>query len=274
MFQPPAYPYFRTPRPTNPAAPLFIYLPGMDGTGQLLSRQLEGLEQGFDIRCLALALNDLSSWEQLTVQVVELVKSELEQHTRKLVYLCGESFGGCLALKIILHSPQLFDRLVLINPASSFRSQPFLHWGSYCFRPLPEPLHWMSCLGFLPFLAALERMTPPDRSALLSAMQSVSQSTTAWRLSLLRDFQLNEAALDGITQDTLIIASQRDRLLPSMLEAEHLMAHIPHTRLYLLPHSGHACLLETDVDLYEIMQASGFLGSHKVANRSVASIKA
>ncbi|GAB4374135.1 MAG: alpha/beta fold hydrolase [Elainellaceae cyanobacterium] len=259
MPQSQAHLHFRTPRPTNPAAPLFIYLPGMDGTGQLLSRQLAGLEQGFDIRCLAIAFNDLSGWEQLTQQVAQLVETELASHPRRQVYLCGESFGGCLALKLILHSPHLFDYLVLINPASSFSSQPFLHWSSYLVHPLPEPLHRLSCLGFLPFLAALERMIPNDRAALLEAMRSVSQNTTVWRVSLLRDFQLDEAKLERITQPTLIIASQADRLLPSVLEAKRLMAHIANAQIHVLPNSGHACLLETDIDLYEIMHTSGFL---------------
>lgn len=253
------FPYFRTPRPTNPHAPLFIYLPGMDGTGLLLDRQLAGLEKGFDIRCLAIALTDLSNWEKLTEQVVNLVRVELRREGQQSVYLCGESFGGCLALKVIARAPELFKRLILINPASSFKYYPWMYWGSYLVHPFPEPLHHLSCLVFLPFLAALGRIEPDDRRALLDAMQSVSQTTSAWRISLLRDFYIDEAALYGITQPTLVIASKRDCLLPSLPEAERLVGHLPHAHLHVLPNSGHACLLESDVDLYDIIQVNGFL---------------
>lgn len=253
------YPYFRTPRPTNPNAPLFIYLPGMDGTGLLLDRQLAGLEKGFDIRCLTIALNDLSNWESLTEQVVNLVKVELRREAQKSVYLCGESFGGCLALKVISRAPELFKRLILINPASSFKAYPWMYWGSYLVCPFPEPFHRISCLGFLPFLAALSRIEPDNRRALLNAMQSVSQDTSVWRISLLRDFQIDQAELHRIVQPTLIIASGDDRLLPSVAEAEHLIAHLANAQMYVLPYSGHACLLEADVDLYDIIQATGFL---------------
>lgn len=253
------YPYFRTPRPTNPRAPLFIYLPGMDGTGLLLDRQLAGLEKGFDIRCLTLALNDLSTWEKLTEQVINLVKVELRQEAQQSVYLCGESFGGCLALKVIDRAPELFKRLVLINPASSFKHDPRTYWGSWLVRPFPEPLHRLSCLSFLPFLAALSQISPNNRRALLDAMQSVSQETSVWRISLLRDFQISEAELRRITQSSLIIASRNDRLLPSVAEAERLSALLPNAQTYTLPNSGHACLLEADVDLYNIIQATGFL---------------
>ena len=36
------------------------------------------------------------------------------------VYLLGESFGGVLALAVAHERPDLADRLVLVNPATSF----------------------------------------------------------------------------------------------------------------------------------------------------------
>lgn len=250
---------FLTPASTNPNVPLLIYLPGMDGTGQLFDRQIPGLEKHFDIRRLSVALDDLSGWEQFTKQVVRLIQRELEQHPRQCVYLCGESFGGCLALKIVLHAPEICDRLILINPASSFKRYPLIYWGSLLVRPLPAALHRMSCVSFLPFLSALERMEIADRQALLQAVQSVNQETSIWRLALLREFHISELELHTITQQALIIASGRDRLLPSLREAEHLMQHLADVRMHTLPYSGHACLLEVGVDLYEILTATNFL---------------
>lgn len=252
------YPYFQTPRPTNPNAPLFIYLPGMDGTGDLLSRQLAGLERGFDIRCLTIAINDLSSWEELTEQVVELIEQALQHRSERSVYLCGESFGSCLALKVSLHSPHLVHHLILINSATAFKQHPWIYWGSYLVRPFPEPFSQWSRLAFLPFLAALNRMEVSDRRTLLKTMQAVSQETSIWRISLLRNLQFSPKELQQIEQPTLLVAGRRDCLFPSVAEAERLAAHIPHAKVHVLPHSGHACLLEADVDLFDIMQANDF----------------
>lgn len=47
-------PCFLTPKRVQPDYPLLVYLPGMDGTGQLLRSQTAGLETGFDVRSLAL----------------------------------------------------------------------------------------------------------------------------------------------------------------------------------------------------------------------------
>jgi pimeloyl-ACP methyl ester carboxylesterase len=252
-------PYFRVPRPLNPQAPLFFYLPGMDGTGQLLSRQLAGLEQAFDIRCLTIPPDDLTTWADLAKQVVALIEGEVKHDAQQPVYLCGESFGGCLALKVLLQAPHLFDRLILLNPATSFKHSFWIYWASHFVRPLPDPLYYSSCVGFLPFLAALERIEERDRRALLDAMKSVTQDSSIWRISLLREFDISDAELRQITQPTLIVGSERDRLLPSVLEAKRFAQLLPRVHMHVLPNSGHACLLEADVDLYKILQANHFL---------------
>ncbi len=252
-------PYFRVPRPINPQAPLFIYLPGMDGTGQLLSRQLAGLEQAFDIRCLTLPSGDLAPWDQLTEQVVHLIEAELEHGAQQPVYLCAESFGGCLALKVMERSPHLFDRLILLNPATSFKQSFWIYWGSHLIQPVPNLVYRASCVSFLPFLAALERIETSDRRALLNAMQSVTQNASIWRMSLLREFELSDTAIRNICQPALIVASQRDRLLPSVDEGKRLVSLMPNARMHLLPESGHACLLESAVDLYDILKVNQFI---------------
>lgn len=251
--------HFLTPRRAHPEAPLFVFSPGMDGTGELLRAQTEGLEKAFDVRCLAIPPDDLTDWETLADQAVALVRTELEGNCDRKVYLCGESFGGCLALKMILRSPQLFHRLILVNPASSFNRRPWIHWGSHVTKLLPEPLYQVSCVGLLPFLASLGRITFDDRQALLKAMQSVTQKSSIWRLSLLSEFDISQAQLASIQQPVLFIASRGDRLLPSVNEARLLSKQLPNAYVHILPNSGHACLLESDINLYDILRFYSFL---------------
>jgi pimeloyl-ACP methyl ester carboxylesterase len=256
-------PYFlalRSPRTPQPNAPLFIYLPGGDGTGQLLYRQLEGLEKTFDIRCLEIPPDDLTTWDELVEQVVALVKAELKRLPRSAVYLCGESFGGCLALKIVHHAPQLFDHLTLVNPASAFNNpRSWLYWLSFLARPVPNLVYQNFWLWFLPILASLGRIEADDRRALLTAVQGMTQETSVWRVALLREFHFSDAALQQIKQPTLVVASGRDLILPSVDEAERLTRLIPNAKTYVLPDSGHACLLEADVYLHDILQSTRFL---------------
>lgn len=250
----------RSLRPLRPEKPLFVFLPGMDGTGQLLYTQTAKLETGFDIRCLVIPPDDLTSWDELTEKVVALVEGERAQRSAdQPIYLCGESFGGCLALKMAVYAPHLFSHIVLVNPAFSFHHQPLMRWGGPLIRWFPDFLYESSAVGLLPSLAALERILPDDRRALLKAMKTVPKETSLWRMALLRSFELDALPLNKIQQPVLIIASGSDRLLPSVSDAQQLSSLLPNAKRYILPKSGHACLLEKDVDLYQIFKGQNFL---------------
>lgn len=232
--------------------PLLIFLPGMDGTGLLLRSQVDNLSKAFDICCLSIPGDDISSWDRLTEETIAAIAGERGSPSRA-VYLCGESFGGCLALRVALRAPQLAERLILVNPASCFRQQPLVNWGPYFTRLLPKNIYPLSSLGLLPFLAALERILPGDRQSLLDAMRSVPQRTSVWRLELLRSFYLQPKELKALKLPVLLIAGARDRLLHSVSHAQLLAKHIPNTKTVVLPRSGHACLLEKEVNLYDIL---------------------
>lgn len=245
---------FLRPIAPKPGLPLFVFLPAMDGTGQLLRSQQSKLSNAFDLRCLSIPANDLSSWDQLLDRTIALIKIEKEAKPKRPIYLCGESFGGCLALKVAVTASELLDKLILINSASSFPQQPLVRWGSYITQWLPNYLYPLSVAGLLPFLASLGKMERGERQALLKAMQSVPQKTSIWRLELMRSFKVETNQLEALKLPVLAIASAADRLLPSVSQARFLVNHLPEAQMFVLPNSGHACLLEADVDLYEIIR--------------------
>jgi pimeloyl-ACP methyl ester carboxylesterase len=254
-------PCFLTPKRLQPEFPLFVYLPGMDGTGQLLRTQTAGLEEGFDVRCLAIPRDDLTSWDVLTNNVLDLIHAELEKSSQRPVYLCGESFGGCLAMKVAIKAPKLFKRIILINPASAFHLHPWFNWASQLTYIVPDCFFEFGALGLLPFLAALQRISKSDRKELLKTMRSVPPKTVLWRISLVREFQVDDVQLHRLTQPVLLIAGARDRLLPSLAEVSRLVKILPNAKLLVLPESGHACLLEAETNLYEILKQHNFLVS-------------
>jgi len=254
-----SHPCFLTPTKIKPQLPLFIFLPGMDGTGQLLRCQTAGLEKGFDIRCLAIPPDDLTDWDGLVKQVIDLIEAELRKNPHQSVYLCGESFGGCLAMKVAVKVPWLFEKIIIINPASSMSRRSWMYAAIPLTQWVPGSFYHFGSLIGLPALAAMSRIAPSDRQALVQAVQIVPQKTSIWRLSLLRDFQIHPNQLRRLIQPVLLIASAADRLLPSVAEAEYLLEHFSNGKMTILPESGHACLLETDVNLYEILRQNDFL---------------
>lgn len=252
--------HFLPAQQPQPQGPLLIYLPGMDGTGQLLRSQIPNLERSFDIRRLSIPVDDLTDWDGLVRKIVELIETELSADiNRRAVYLCGESFGGCLALKLAVAAPKLWDRLILVNPASSFRQQRWMRWATYFTHILPANLYSISCMGLLPFLASLDRIDRQDRDLLLHVMQSVKFKSAMWRISLLDSFDVSVEQLQSIDHPTLVVSSGNDRLLPSAAEGKLLKQHIPQSDLHFIPEGGHAVLLESDTDLHEILHVHGFL---------------
>jgi len=240
-------------------APLLVYLPGMDGTGRLFETQVDKLATNFDLRCLALRHDNYSNWHDLALDTIKLIKIELSGKKNKQVYLCGESFGGCLALKAAIAAPELITKLVLVNPASSSNQLPILGLGADITPWLPTWIHRYSAAGLLPFLAQLNRINECDRINLVESMKSLPPQIISWRLSLLRDFKVADEQLRSLKIPSLILAGAADALLPSVAEAKKLIALLPQAKMTVLPQSGHACLLETEVDLFKILLEQNFI---------------
>lgn len=258
-------PRLLAPSPPKPDLPLFAFLPGMDGTGELLQTQISDLERYFDIRCLSLPPGDRSDWPTLSAQTAALLRRV--RQSERPIFLCGESFGGCLALAVALEVPQLCDCLILVNPASSFQERPHLKLATAVLPWMSDGIYRNLTRTILPLLMGNRAVAPRAREALLEAMKSVPPQTAGWRLSLLEDFQVPPQQLRRLSCPTLLVAGAADRLLPSVAEAERMAAALPDAQTAILPESGHVCLLETETHLSEILAARGLLPAAGDATR-------
>jgi pimeloyl-ACP methyl ester carboxylesterase len=254
-------PYFFTSFQSDGDRPLFVFLPGMDETGkELMTLQVAGLEAIFDVHCFVIPAECLDSWDALAQQLIALNKAELEKRPRQ-VYLCGESFGTCVALTALAQMPELGDRVILINSASSFHRIPLLNFGSFLLPWTPQILYDVSSVLALPFLAQLFRLSFTACRALMKSAQDAPKQTAEQRLELLRKFRVSKTKLQKVIQPVLLIGSQQDHLLPSVKEAYQLATVFPNSRVFVLPDSGHACLIESKVELIKILQDTNFLSS-------------
>ena len=223
----------------------------MDGTGVLFARQQEQLARHFDVCCLAISRGNLLGWNELAAEVLALIDRELAGRERE-IHLCGESFGACLAMLVAARLPHI-QQLISINPASSFAKLPLLAMGSFSVGIVPEPLYQLSARVLVGLLIEVDRVSPFDRQNLIRAMLSIDSQTVAWRLKLLREFDLNPILSDLIDVPTLLLAGEMDRLLPSTLEVQIIHRQLPRSKIIFLPYSGHACLLEQDINLAQII---------------------
>jgi len=239
----------------NTTNPLFIYLPGMDGSGKLLKSQTQ-IWQNFDVRCLAIPPHYGIEWQELTQQLITLIQQQLKLNNNREIYLCGESFGGCLALKLMEKMPNFFTKVILVNSASAFHQRPWLNFGTYITQIMPDFIYRNSTLLLLPFLAKIEALTMKERQRLLNVMTLLPPNIVSWRINLLEKFAINQHKLKQYEKEVLIIAGGEDKLLPSVEEATRLKSIFSQAKISILTHSGHCCLLEKNVDLCKIITES------------------
>lgn len=238
-------------RTAQPHLPLFVFFPGMDGTGKLFDQQIDSLAAKFDVRCLAIAGDDLTDWDGLVDRSIDMILAELSPGQD--LYFCGESFGACLAMQVAAQIKTKLNELVLINPASSFGRLPWLAGGSALSGLLPDAMYPLSARILANFLINVDRVAPRNRQRLVDAMLSVRPQAAAWRLNLLRQFQVEAIVPALLDIPTLLIAGELDRLLPSQMEVRILGRLLPKSKTIFLPTSGHACLLEKDIHLVDLL---------------------
>lgn len=236
--------------------PLMVMLPGLDGTGKLFVSQMKPLSRHFDVRCLKIPESNRQDWQGLAKSVITQIRHL--QDNRPL-YLCGESFGGCLALQIAMDAPDLLSRLIVINPASALQRHTWLRWTTQYADYVPEWLFRASGTIALPLLANFDRMGTYERELFIRTVRPISQACVTWRIGMLHRFEAQPNRLARIQAPTALLASGRDRLFPSDQEAKLLQRFLPRAKTYELPQSGHVCLLENEVDLAQCLKALDFL---------------
>lgn len=227
----------------------------MDGSGKLLKNQTQ-IWQNFDVRCVAIPPHHGIEWAELTQQLINLIQQQLKINENREIYLCGESFGACLAMKLMEKMPNIFTKVILINSASAFNQRPWLNWGTYITQIMPNFIYRGSTLLLLPFLAKLEALNLRERQRLLRVMASLPPTIVSWRINLLEKFFLDQNQLNEYKKDVLIVAGGEDQLLPSVEEAKRLNQMFSQSKVSILTHSGHCCLLEKNVNLCKIITES------------------
>lgn len=239
-----------------------------------------------------------STWAQLTASAVAAVAAVAAATGADRVTLVGESFGALVALRVAAAAPAgAVDTLTLVNSATAVarRSLPALTVravspllpllqadlvGGRLFYTAAAAVMW----GLLTDRTRLARGGDADADADADGGSPADGGGAPWdaprgldvrraplaatlhRTRLIRQFVAARwaddaavvAAVAGVRGGVGLVASGRDRLLPSVAEADRLArvlrgGGVPVWRT-TLPESAHACLLEQGVRLGELLK--------------------
>lgn len=224
------------------AKPLALLIPGLDGTGKLYYRQIEGLSARYRVRAWAYPREDSFDLADLVEAIAEATSAE------EPMLVIAESFGGLVALRLALDYPERIRQLCLINTFPFYRRRVRIRLGCALARFLELPL----ARGVKDFVVertlAAEGIAAEDRARYRQAIRTVYRPAYCRRLELVRDVDLRNR-LGEIKVPTFLFASGRDKLVPSIREARRMHALIPGSSIREFPNAGHSLLLTPGFNL-------------------------
>ena len=219
------------------SGPAFVYVCGIEGTGQLFYKQAADLSRDHTVVSFALRGEGRYTMPRL----VEDLAWVLREAAGGRATVLGESFGGLLTMATALEHPELFERMILVNTFPHFRQRAKIHLGCALFA------------AFYPMMkahrtrAARHVLFSPDvgeedRRLFREHTRVVPREGYVSRMRIIRDTDLRPR-LGEIDVPALVVAGTADRLLDSVSAARLMAEKLPRARLKLLEGTGHVALL-------------------------------
>lgn len=230
-----------------PRCPM-VYMPGIDGTGRLLHRQV-GLQERYELRCVSYPQDAHHSYADL----VELGLRELEASGPAVVL--AESFGGAVALMAALARPDLVRRLVLVNTFAHYPRRLFIELLGHIGPWLPNrPAHrtTRSVRGHFFFGS---RIAKSEQDAWWELTADVPMLAYGHRFRLIAGLDLR-SRLGEIDIPAVVFVSSDDWVVPPPA-GRALAKRLPRAKL-IETRASHAAMIHPRVDVAAWLEAPEF----------------
>jgi len=226
-------------------APTVVMVPGMDGTALLFYRQVPLLARRFSVAAYPLPDDPDLDMDGLVADLDGLIRETASSR----VILCGESFGGALAMSYALAHPDSLAGLVVINSFPRVRDRLRLRLAPLALRLVP----WGTMTLVRRFTES--RLHSPhvnreDLAEFHERAKTIGREGYIRRLEILADYDIRDR-LGEITVPTLLLAADHDQLVDSVDEARFMAERIPDAEMRVLEGYGHVCLINHDLDLLD-----------------------
>ena len=219
--------------------PPMLYVPGIDGTGELLFQTAETLEQRFRLvrlryRCRS---PEGATYSNLAASVVEAADRELDEP----YVVLAESFGGAVALTCALDHPERVRALVLVNTFAYFPKRLSLWWSRVTMPLVPRFVFGVArqLWGPLVLCGGLWERDVVRRFWKMDS--SFWGEGYVQRLHMIRGLDLRPR-LPEITQPVRIYASTLDLVVPSLATSAVLERGLRHAEVERVLRGGHMIL--------------------------------
>jgi pimeloyl-ACP methyl ester carboxylesterase len=229
--------------------PLLLYLPGMEGTGRLFYKQEPDLATHYHVVSLPSRSVAPFKYNELVQDVLDAI----DQYGTEKAIIVAESFGGTVALQFALEHQERVQQMVLINSFPYFRRRLRLRLGAILlpltfqrFGNVVRKFCYKTALEF-------EGLAKEDIAKIFECSFSHGYATSRNRMRLIGDLDVRDR-LHEIHVPVTLIASARDKIVPSVNEARYMAERLQNARIITLPEHGHTPLLTATFSLASVLR--------------------
>lgn len=221
--------------------PLLAFLPGMDGTGELLVGTARRLEERFRLVRFRYEDEGRAPGAELYVRLAATAAEALEGLGAGPALVLAESFGGGVALQLALDAPERVRGLMLVNTFARYPRRVRARLGGAAVPLVPQ---WAMRAGR--DLLGRQVFFRPRRDAeaeaeFLRRATGFEDAGFAARLRALRHLDLVDR-LGEIDVPCRLFASTHDRVVPSTRTMGVLRERLPRAVFEAIPRAGHIVL--------------------------------
>lgn len=214
-----------------------VYVPGIDGSGELLFATAARLARRFRLVRLRYEEGGEDGYEALAASVVEcLDRAGIDQ-----AILLAESFGGAVALQVALDAPRRIRALAIVNSFVHYRRR----WRLSLARitaPLVPPFLFRIGRRLFSRHTFFGRLPEADVvEAFCSAGGVQFDRGYRTRLRMIAGLDLRPR-LGEVRQPVALFASGRDRIVDSRWQASEMAESLADTSLCEVEDGGHVIL--------------------------------
>lgn len=227
-------------RSDHGTGPALVYLPGIDGTGNMLFGTEERLARHFRILTVRYRSDDGAAGDRYPELAASAIGAVVQRGVGRALLL-AESFGGAVALRAALDHPERVSGLALVNTFPHFRARTKL-WLSRRLLPLvPAPLCRLGQRWGNP-LTLLGGRREPEAVEHLRAMGTGRLGPAYWRrLEMITHLDLR-LELGKVRQPVTVFASDRDRVVDAVPQGRRMVQRLPNAELVVIERAGHVVL--------------------------------
>lgn len=228
-------------------APL-VYVPGMDGTGQLFYTQIPALAKRW--RVATYALRDSARDMETLLADLDVVLRAASPREEPAI-LVAESFGGAVAMTYALSRPERIRALVVLNSFPFFKPQRRLRLGIAALWFMP----WGAMRLVRRFTAFRLHSRHTHRREIrrfLALTAATTKEGYVNRLRILTHYDIRDR-LARLGVPVLYLAADQDHLIPSVQQAALMAGLAPNASTLVLRGHGHSCFLAHSLDLSAIL---------------------